>query len=349
MALGDKALVGNLSYVGIGRELTFGTYNTCTAGFSFLSCSPKLTQDTKILEEIQTSRTNSNAIKLGVKLEIGMEGYFLPKNLAANYLLQNAFGGGPVSSATATGETAGGGGFTHTINIANFDQTYSSLCMNVRKGDSATGKIFEYSGIRVDELTFKAAYEAPLSMSIKAIGKDASTTSNDVASALTNAGTPLSYVNGRLSIEAGGSALWTTTSYWNVQAFEFKLSNNLMGDKSSRRIGSDTLQVLPAGLAQFSFKATVRYDTLTSYQAMRAGTRMSGQFEFLGDTMTGSVAREGIKLSMPYLLVIDSGDPEIGGPNDVLSSEVTFAVLRDPTSSGYAVKAEVTNATSSYA
>jgi hypothetical protein len=82
---------------------------------------------------------------------------------------------------------------------------------------------------------------------------------------------------------------------------------------------------------------------------MLAGTRLAGQFEFLGDTMAGSAIRSGIKLDFPYLVISDAGDPEIGGPDEVLTSEVTFTVLRDPTSGGYACRAVVTNLTSSYA
>jgi hypothetical protein len=347
MAVGAGVLMGDLSYIGIGRESTYGIYATGTAGINFLSASLKVTQETKILEEIQTSRTNSNAIKLGRTIEGEIETYFSPMIASCNYLLQNAFGGGPVTSATATGETTGGGGFTHTINIANFDLTYSSLSINCRKGDSTTGKIFEYSGLRVNEMTLKAEIDEALIANFALIGKDVTNSSNDVSSSLsTGTQLPLSFVNGRFSIETSNS--FTTTSYWNVQSMEFKISNNLISDTAARRIGSDVLQVLPAGLATFELKATIRFDTTTAIDAMKAGTRLFGEFEFLGNTMTGSAKQEGIKLTMPYLLVMDAGDPEIGGPNEPLTSEVSFAVLRDPTTSGYAVRAAVTNLTASY-
>lgn len=87
----------------------------------------------------------------------------------------------------------------------------------------------------------------------------------------------------------------------------------------------------------------------TAYDAMLAGTRLSGEFQFQGDTLTGSNLREGLKITLPNLRVTDAGDPEIGGSGELLSSTVTFAVLRDPTTSGYAVRAVVTNGTASYA
>ena len=350
MSVGDGVLVGFGSYIAIGREVTYGTYATSTAGIAFLSSSLKTTKETKIIEEIQRSRTNSNYIQLGKVIEGDIEGVFAPENLACNYLLQNAFGGGPVTSATATGETVGGTAFDHIINVSDFRSTYSSLSINHRKGESVGAKIFEYTGIRVNELSFVAEIDEPLMFTASVIGKDSTLTANDVSAVLdttTATQLPMSFVSGRLSVETTNAL--TTTSYWNVQSFEFKTSNNLNSDSSSRRIGSDTLQVLPAGLAQFEFSCNVRFDTSTAYNAMLNGTRLYGEFEFLGDTITGSTLRKSLKMTMPFLIVNEAGDPEIGGPGEALTSNVVFSVLRDPTASGYAVRATVRNATASYA
>lgn len=348
MGVGAGQLVGNLSYLAVGREVTYGTYATCTAGLNFLSAGFKSVKEVKILEEIQTSRTNSSAISLGKTVEGAVEFYFSPINPACNYLLHNAFGGGAVVSATATGETAGGAGFTHTVSINNFLTTYSSLSFNHRKGQATDGKIFEYTGFRVNELTIAAEIDEALKCSVALLGQDATVTANDVSGAITTlTQRPLSFVNGRFSVESTTAGL-TSTSYWNVQKFEFKIANNLKNDSAARRIGSDVIQVLPAGMANLELKATIRFDTTTAYDAMMAGTRFAAEFEFLGETMGTSVIREGIKLTMPFVMIKDSGDPEIGGPNEVLTSEVSFAILRDPTASGYAVKAFVTNNTASY-
>ena len=348
MSVGDNALVGMLSYVAFGREITYGVYTTCTAGLNFLSWNPKGSRETKVLEEVQTSRTLAQSVPLGRSLEVEGEFYFSPMMASCNYLLQNAFGGGPVTTATATGETVGGLGFQHQVDIGNFNQTYSSLCMNVRKGDSTNGKVFGYDGLRVNEFSLMAEIDDALKASVALIGRDLTTTATDVSASLnTLAQKGLSFVNGRFSVETSVAGL-TTTSSWSVQSFEFKISNNLNTD-NGRRIGSDTIQVLPAGLASFELKATIRFDTLTAFDAMMASTRLAAQMEFLGDTMTGSQVREAVRLTFPNLRILDAGDPEIGGPNEVLTSEVTFAVLRDPTAAGYAVRALITNLTSSYA
>ncbi len=49
MAIGQGALVGNLSYFAVGREITYGTYATCTAGINFLSASIKTMKEVKII------------------------------------------------------------------------------------------------------------------------------------------------------------------------------------------------------------------------------------------------------------------------------------------------------------
>ena len=94
----------------------------------------------------------------------------------------------------------------------------------------------------------------------------------------------------------------------------------------------------------FELSCTVRFDTTTAYDAMIAGTELSAEFQFTGDTITGSLAREGIKLQFPSVFIKEAGDPEIGGPDEVLTSEIVFDVLMDDSSAaGYAVKAIVTN------
>jgi hypothetical protein len=351
MPAGQGNNMGHGSYFALNREITYGTYVTATAGLNLISNGLKVQKEYKVIEELQTSRTNSNFIGLGRKVGGDIEFLFSPKQPACNYLLQNAFGGGPVTSATATGATAGSVAFTHTIEVKNFDQTYSSLSINMRKGETSTGKIFEYCGVRVDQLELKAELDEPLIASISLVGKDASLSTNDISAQsgmTTTTQTPLSFVNGRFSAELTTGSL-TSSSFWHVQSVNFKIMNNLVQDKAARRIGSDTLQVLPAGLAQFELQVTMRFDTSTAYDAMMAGTRFAAELEFQGDTLTGSNIREGLKLTMPYVIISDAGDPEVGGPGEPLTSTVIFKVLRDPTASGYACKAFVTNGASSYA
>ena len=93
----------------------------------------------------------------------------------------------------------------------------------------------------------------------------------------------------------------------------------------------------------------MRFDTLTAYNAMLNETQLSAQLSFQGPTITGSSLRQEIKINMPRIYINDAGDPEVGGPDEILKAEVSCTVLRDDTTStGYAVQALVKNKTASY-
>jgi hypothetical protein len=349
MPVGQGALYGFDSYLAVGRETTLGTYNTCTAGLDFMSESLKTMKESKVLEQIERTRTYSKRVQLSKKCEGDIEGYYQPLSDACNFLLQNAMGG-TITSATATGETVGGGAFSHTFALGSMDQSYPSLCINVRKGGSSGGKVWQYHGVRVNELTFSAEIDEALKFSTSLIGMDSTQNSNDVASVLSSTSHDvLSFVSGRVSVETSFGSL-TSTSFWHVQSVEFGISNSLKNGADARRLGTDALSILPVGVQSFPLTMKIRFDTTTAYDAMMNGTQLSAQLEFLGSTITGSAIRQGLKINIPRIYVEDAGDPEIGGPDEVLMSEVTFQVLRDVSSAtGYAVQLVVTNTKSSYA
>jgi hypothetical protein len=350
MAIGQGVNVSFPSYLALIRESTYGTYVTAaTAGLEFISCSLKTMKQNKIIEEVTTYRVMNDTIGLGRTIEGDIEHYFDPRSTAACFLFQNALGGAAITSATATGETAGGAAFTHVIGLGDFNTGTASLSANVRKGDSDNAKIFEFSGLRVNEMVVTAELDEPLKITYSLIGKDSSLTTNDVSSQIGVLNqSPLSFVNGRLSLE-GTFASLTSTSYWHVQNMEFTISNNLKSDESSRRIGSDTIEVLPPGVANMELTFTIRFDTNTAYNYMLNNTKIAGEFEFLGDTLSTSIIRQGLKVQFPKLVVTEASDPEISGPDEVLTQEVKCIVLRDVTSAtGYAVKAYVTNGMSSF-
>lgn len=349
--IGQGELQAGLSYLAIGRETTLGTYTTCTAGLDFLSCSLKSTIERTTLEQIERSRTYAKGLSLSKTTEGEVEFYFQPKTDACGYFLQNAFGG-TVTSATATGETVGAGAssaITHTFNVGGMDQSYPSLCINLRKGPTTTGKVFQYNGVRVNEINFSAAIDEALKCSVGLVAFDSTLAANDVNSALTvSAYDVLSFVDGRVSVEASLSAA-TTTSFWHVQSVEFGWGNSIKSGPEARRIGSRTPVILPVGMATFTLKAKIRFDTTTAFDAMINATQLAAQLEFLGPTLTGSAIRQGLKLNYSKIYVLEAGDPEVSGPDETLMSDVEFQVLRDDSSvGGYAVQGYLTNQKANY-
>jgi hypothetical protein len=347
MADGGSSLVSHLSYLAIGRESTFKTYNTATAALPFNSASFKTIKENKILEQIENSRTYSKRIGLGKVIEAEVEAYVYPQSTAMAYLMENAFGA-EISSATATGETTGGSAITHTFAIGTQD-TNASLNINHRKGDSGTGFVFEYNGVKVDTITWSAELDEALKCNLGFKCVDSSNTSNDVSSVIaTDTFDCLNFNNGRISVE-DSTGSWTSTSFWHVQSVEFGIANNLKVDSESRRIGTDVLDVMPQGIANFTLNMTMRFDTMTAYDSMLNETQKSVELEFTtGTTITGSALEPGMKFQFPKCYVSDAGDPEIGGPDQILSANVVFHVLRDLSASGFAFKALLTNDTASY-
>lgn len=349
MTVGDSALESLYSHLMFGRETAFGTAVTATAALNFLSGSPKISQPEKILEEITRNRVYSKRIKMGKTVEFSSEGYFYANDTACNWILQHALGGSIVSS-TATGEIVGGLGFEHIYSVGNIaDQTYTALTLQARKGDSASGKVFEYTGQRVSEYSLSAELDDALKFSSSFVGKDFTSTATDQASNIgVNTSLALSFVNGRVSVENSFGSL-TSSSFWHVQSFNLAVANSLKSDAESRRIGTDTLDVLPTGMQSNNLTMNLRFNTTTALDAMIAGTKLSVELEFLGNTMAGSNTREGVKFQMPAVYIDDAGDPEIGGPDEILQSEVSSNVLRDESSAaGYALRAIVTNLTANY-
>jgi hypothetical protein len=352
MAVGDSALLGGLSYVAFGRETSAGTYNTCTAMLPCLSFSMVATKDNKILEQIEKSRTYSQRTGMMKKVAGDASFYFQPQLDACAFLLQNAFIG-TITSATATGETVGAGAnsaMDHTFNIGDTYQSFSSLCINARKGDATGGKVFEYSGVRVNEIGFSAEVNDALKVNVNLIGMDVTITSNSVSSALSQTNTSvLSFVDGRMSVENSFGSL-TSSSFWHIQSVEFGWSNNLKSDNASGRIGSDILTVLPPGMATFNLRAKLRFDTTTAWSAMMAGTKLAVQLDFQGPTMSSSSIRQKLRVNFPCVYIHNAGEPTIGGPNEILTSDVEFHVLRqNDTTAGYACQAILTNQKSTYA
>jgi hypothetical protein len=310
------------------------------------------TKDNKIIEQIERSRTYSQRTGMMKKVSGDMNFYFQPQLDACTFMLQNACIG-TITSATASGETTGAGSSSamdHTFNIGDTYQSYTSLCINERKGDSSAGKVFQYVGVRVNEIGFSAELNDALKCHVGLVGLDVSQGANDVQTTTMQTSTSvLSFADGRVSVEASFASL-TSSSFWHVQSVEFGWNNNLKSDAASGRIGSNVITVLPPGMANFSLKCKMRFNTTTAWDAMMASTKLSVQLDFQGPTMSGSNIRQKLRVNFPVCYVNNAGEPAIGGPNEILSSDVEFHVLRqDDTTAGFAMQAVVTNQKSSFA
>lgn len=354
---GQYANVGFSSFLAIGREATFKTYATVTAGLEFTKAKFITKKDSKEIDAVRNSRTMIDRIGLSRKVTGDVDFYMAADSDGCQYLLQNAMGGGvtggTIISATGSGDTTGASAIEHLVSVAPFDVTYSSLCITHRKGDATNGRTFDYSGVRVDQLGLKAKVDDALMCNASMIIVDSTSTTAAAAAAAalftpTMKQTPLNFTNMRFSCENSFNSL-TAAAFWHVQSIDFSIKNNLKSDASARRIGSELLQVLPPGMASFELKVGMRWDTLTAYNAMLNETGLAAQMSFQGPTITGSKLPYEMRIDLPRVYIKDAGDPEVSGPDEILKSEITFMVLQDnSTTTGYACKTMTRNTTASY-
>ena len=350
ISIGSSQIMAMNSYCGLGKETSWGTGVTCTNQLFFESASITKKQNSKILEEIVrgSSRAYTDRVLTSVMVDGELTGNFRADEDSCILLLGNALGGAITSSTVSAASC-----FLHTINIGDMQNNtntagaaFQGISINLKKGGT-DGKVFEYIGCRVNELMFTAEIDEPLKFSATLIGKDATLTTNDISSVMTNTTCdPLMFSGGRISIELTTTSLATAAS-WHVQSIEFGISNNLKSDTEAREIGSDTLSILPPGVANITLNCSMRFDTTTAWSAMMAGTKYSAQLEFVGATISGAGSKQYLQLNFPKIYIREGAEPEIGGPDEILKTDLVFDVLCDSVT-GYAMNALVQNGTASY-
>ena len=126
------------------------------------------------------------------------------------------------------------------------------------------------------------------------------------------------------------------------------INNNLESGAPARELGSNVLTVLPAKRREIEFKITQRFDTSTTFDRFIQATQGAAELFFSGESITAEHNHE-MTIRMPKLFN-NTPEPELGGPDEILSSEITFDVLNnDPnTTTGRAIGLTVQNATISY-
>jgi hypothetical protein len=286
------------------------------------------------------SRVPSSYVSLGSKTEGEIDCYLRPENDAVNWLLHLALASDTVTSTGATATA-----YTHVFSEGNYGRTCTSLSANARYGDLTNGIIKTYNGLKVNELKFSCDLKDAVRLNFGMVGM-ADATGASVATNLTYpAQEVLTFVSGRFSIESTTTA-FTTTSYWEVSKVDFALSNSLKPD-DGRAIGSMGPVRIPYGEMKISLNAEMKFTTTTAYDAMMAGTELRGQLFFEGSTISGTAVRRSVLFEFGKVQVKEGSVPEIGGPDDLLKSKVSFDVLRN-IAAGYAIKATVVNGTESY-
>lgn len=338
MAVGDLAKIAALSYVAFGKETTWGTYNSATTAAEFLSCSFRTDVETKKLDQIGWNRGFSHRVTLGKMVGGTLEQYLHP--VESVLLIANALGGHIVS----TSQTAAS---IHSITTGNFDTVPSiGLSFNVRKGETHT---WRYSGGRCNVMKLSGNVGEPIMASFEFIFKDATQVSDDISAALQISGVaPFTFVNGVFRYANSETVVNTTTAEEPIQSFELTVNNNLKSESEARQLGTSLLGVLPPTRREVEFKITNRFDTTTTWLRFIQATQGSVELKFVGQAISAEYNNE-MTIRLPKVFNV-AGDPEIGGAEEILTTEIPFDVLLNDagTTTGRDIGVTIKNAVTAY-
>lgn len=313
---GANAKPAIFSYVAVGKETTYGTYNSATTAIEALSCSFKIERKSEKLETMFVSRGFAKRVLLDKSVMGSLESHFNPDD--SGLILAAALGGPVVSTASGTA-------YTHSMSAGNFNTTTAilGLSFNIRKGDEHP---FRYHGGRVNTLKISANVGEVVKMSADIVFKDGSSASDDISAALSvSSVAPFTFVDGVYRYTNAEASL-TSTVGEKIQGFELTISNNLKPE-DGRELGSAVLSVLPATRRSVELKITQRFDTTTTLDRHTSATIGAAELLFVGESITSERTYEA-RFRFPKLYQ-NAADPEIGGPDEILKSEITYDVVLD--------------------
>jgi len=340
MTIGQDAKIGLNSYIALFKETTYGTFPaTAETGASTLEAL-NIGFATEVvsqkLDQISGTRGYTKRVQLDKNVTGTLEQYLHPEE--SILMVADALGGG-ISTSSVTGA------YQHVISAGNFDTSPISLSFQVRKGDTHH---WQYTGGRVNNLTIAANVGELVKCSYEMVFKDSTQAGSDISSSLSISSVlPFTYVQGTYEYAATEGSLTSTVAEY-INGFELAINNNLISDSGVRALGSNVLQTLAPTRREVTLTITQRFDTTTAWNRFVEATQGAARLIFEGASIS---AEHNYKctLVMPKLF-LNSPEPTIGAPSDILMSEITFDVLVDnpSTSTGKDIEATFVNATASY-
>jgi hypothetical protein len=248
------------SYIGLGRESTYGTAVAATSFLEFTEESIKLVAGQTLKGTLRTAsplRTvkNKKSVEGSFKVPVSYGGLEM--------ILKDGLG---------TVATGGVGPYTHTFTLLN-GVPLLPLTMRVKRAAIIANE-YVYTGVHIPKLTFSIQPEGQLELSVDVLGRNED------------------------SIGANSSPTYTTTDYvqWdqmtvctvggstiNAQSFELTIENPLDGD--THKLGS-LLRQLPtrSGHRKISGKFEFEFEDTTHYNYFKNNTENAVVVTFVSST-----------------------------------------------------------------
>lgn len=325
MAVGDDAKPAVNSYLAAFREATWGTYPATAAtnsvAMEFLSCSIKTEIKSEKLDTFGF-RGMTKSVQLERSVAGTLEGYLHPYE--SPLLFGVALGGGITSASLS-------GGFIHSISVGNItDTSPTAVSFSYKKGDH----VWNYVGGRIDSLKISANVGEVAKVSYEMIFRDSTIGATNIQTSLSySASLPFTFVQGIFRYQATEAAAATTTAAEAILGFELTIKNNLKSDGDARQLGTSTLAVLPATRREVEFKVKQRFDTTTTYNRFIQGTTGAAELRFTGPVFTSTSAETELCVIRLPKLINRTGDTEVAGSGEILTTEIAYDCILDTTTS----------------
>lgn len=248
------------SYIGLGRESTYGTAVAASAFLEILEESVKLSAGQTAKGTLRTAsvlRTvlNKKSVEGSIKVPVSYGGFEM--------ILKDALG---------TVGTAGVGPYTHTFTLLN---AIPALPLTLRvKRAAITANEYVYPGVHIPKLTFSCVPEGQLEATIDILGREESSIGANSSATYTSS----DYVqwNQMTTCTVGGVTV-------NAQSFELTIENPIDGD--SHKLGSLVRQ-LPtrSGHRKISGKFEIEFEDTTHYNYFKNNTENAVVVTFTSST-----------------------------------------------------------------
>ena len=273
MTIGADARLGYDSALGIADESTYGTANTSAALGGFIKFNSEGLKEniTEVLiPTINTTRAYIDRFQANVEVSGPVE-YPLHHTDGLKFIKHVM--GGTITTAT------NGVNLSYTHNIIPDDNltpianivTATSLTIAVRRGSDQNR---QYAGIKVNQMTISGKIGQTVQCTVDLIGQKSATIATISANSPTfTAGLPFTFKDVHFYEAASIGALTTTSGEQMITGFDLVVNNNIAAGDEVRRLGTNTVALLPpGGMKDITLNVMQRNDTTTALNNFLNGT-----------------------------------------------------------------------------
>jgi hypothetical protein len=315
--------IAGLGYVGLKKESTFGTPVTVDSFIPVKSFEPNQDPQNYYPEQIRNSRSKAQGIPMGLQNEVSSEMDAEPQSIG-HFLLASL--GKVVSSANAGFV----GSYDHVFTPANTLPSYTL------EGSNGT-MTRTLSGSKLDTLTLAVEAGGDGTLTLESEWRVKSV-ADKAAASTPSYSDKKPFVFHKVTVEKGGAA------NSNLTSFEIEINNNLKDDQFALTNSREVAQI-DEGMREVTGSAEMRFKNKQDYLNFMSGTTDSLKVTFEGDLL-GSTVKDKLVIEVPKILY-DGFEVPLGGADDEVIASIEFTSILDSTS-GYEVKATLTNSVTSY-